>query len=693
MRRWGFYLLFIFFMLFGGSQAAKAQVTGELSTIESAAAVSWSEMLQQQALRPYSAEDQEHRVIPFMPAPPEKEIGAPQEGYIPPFFTQSPAETAPSPAFPSFELGSNFQALPDNNTAIPPDTMGAAGPNHLMTMLNSQVRIQNKSGNAVSTVSSKIFWSLVSSSPFDPITIYDSLSGRWIVISGSDGGSANSKILFAISQTGDPTGTWNFYSIPADTSGINWADYPRVGINSKWIAITVNMFSVSGSNFVGSKMWVLDKSTAIAGGPVTYTEFPTGFDDTGSGGGLTLTPAVTFDSGEPNLYIADNGWSSSGKQLIRLSEITGTASSLVWSVVPDSNGPFSGSGLFYAVNNYNGAQIKATQNGTTNLIDTNDPRILNAVFRNGVLWFVHTGGLPTTAAADRTAIFWYQVAPALFDSTGDPILQSGVIDPGAGGHLFFPGIAVNKNDAAIIGFSRSDAARYIEAAFVSRSTNDTLGAMSQITVLKTGEASYSKDFGSGDIRWGDYSATVVDPSNDTSFWTIQEYAAMPVPGGTPDDDRWGTWWGKIDVQPTYTVGGTVTGLNGTLVLQNNGGGDLTITADGQFTFAAAVNSSAYSVTVRTQPSGQTCTITNGSGTISGADITNVAVTCSDNSGGGGGSNSGGGGCTIGGSNYDDFSFPLFLLLSMLYLFKKTGRLRKKHKVFAVVKEMQKNSRP
>ena len=78
--------------------------------------------------------------------------------------------------------------------------------------------------------------------------------------------------------------------------------------------------------------------------------------------------------------------------------------------------------------------------------------------------------------------------------------------------------------------------------------------------------------------------------------------------------------------PTYTVGGTVSGLSGTVVLQDNGGDNLSVTANGSFTFATALASgAAYSVTVKTNPSGQTCTVTSGSGTIGSANVTNVAV--------------------------------------------------------------------
>jgi len=79
---------------------------------------------------------------------------------------------------------------------------------------------------------------------------------------------------------------------------------------------------------------------------------------------------------------------------------------------------------------------------------------------------------------------------------------------------------------------------------------------------------------------------------------------------------------------SYKIGGTVTGLIGTLVLQNNGADDLSVTASGTFSFAKAIaNGSSYSVTVKTQPAAQACTVTNGSGKVSSANVTNVAVSC------------------------------------------------------------------
>ena len=81
---------------------------------------------------------------------------------------------------------------------------------------------------------------------------------------------------------------------------------------------------------------------------------------------------------------------------------------------------------------------------------------------------------------------------------------------------------------------------------------------------------------------------------------------------------------------TYSVGGMVSGLTGSVTLQNNGGDDLAVGADGAFTFPTELDDGAqYSVSVLNQPTGQTCTVSNGNGTIAGADVTNVAVDCVD----------------------------------------------------------------
>ncbi len=569
-------------MLAEGPQTISVAVSG---------VVTWDEMLHYDALNPRAREAVQGRVVPIMPAPGGRDLGIPEAPFVAPVVEPSAPVEGPSgfsTSAPVPALG--FVALPDNSASIPPDTHGAAGPAHLMAMLNTEVRIQTKVGGSVSTVSLSTFWTSgtgLSGSPFDPRVVYDSISGRWIATVDADANSATSQVWFAISATSDPTLAWSFFGFAADGAGTTWADFPGFGVNATWIAITQNMFTVAASSsFVGAKMWVIDKSTALAGGPLTVTVFPASFDVAGGAFGFALQPTVTFGASGTLHIIDSSGFSSGGVALLRLSSITGTGPAPVWSVQPGS--PFAGSGLFLVANNFSYSTIGAEQlgipstcsggtfngaacfttadcdppsSGVCRRIDTGDGRIGTIpTFRNGRIWATHSGGRPV-GAVDRTSTLWYQIDPTALPG---PIVQSGVIEGAAGAHHYYPSIAANSLDDACVGFSRSDSTKFIEAVSAGRLGSDPLGTMSAVTVLKAGEDAYFKVFSGNRNRWGDYSATVIDPVDDATFWTIQEYAAFDVGAGA-SDDRWGTWWQRFDVvtpAPTSTPTDTPT-PNGT----------------------------------------------------------------------------------------------------------------------------------
>ena len=87
----------------------------------------------------------------------------------------------------------------------------------------------------------------------------------------------------------------------------------------------------------------------------------------------------------------------------------------------------------------------------------------------------------------------------------------------------------------------------------------------------------------------------------------------------------------VSCYSTYNIGGTVSGLTGSVTLLNNGNDAKTVFANGAFAFLTKLtNGGSYNVTVQTQPEGQTCLLTNNSGTVSGADVTSILVMCSTN---------------------------------------------------------------
>ncbi|MCE7506722.1 lactonase family protein [Polynucleobacter sp. IMCC30063] len=109
-------------------------------------------------------------------------------------------------------------------------------------------------------------------------------------------------------------------------------------------------------------------------------------------------------------------------------------------------------------------------------------------------------------------------------------------------------------------------------------------------------------------------------TNSTVVCTVN-----PSSGGGGDSGGGG---GTPAPTATFTVSATVSGLVGTTVLQNNGGNNLSVSANGVTTFTTALaNGAAYAVTVLTKPASQICTVFNGSGVIASANVTNVTVVC------------------------------------------------------------------
>lgn len=466
------------------------------------------------------------RVVPFMPMPPRPAVpaGLPVRKAVAPL---PPAPAQPLPLAPSPAPAASFKALDDDDTSIPPDTQGAVGPNHLMVTLNRGVRIQDRLGTALSTVSLVSFWSSTAATGvFDPRVVYDPFNNRWIFTNASDASSAASSVLLGVTQTSDPTGKWNLYRITADSGGMNWADFPSLGFNKDWVVVTVNMFGNVSGAFQNSQIFVGTKSDLYAGNPATFRSFNDAI-------GFTQAPAVTYDNTLGTMYLVDdfNG-NSGGNGLLRISTITGTVGSETYT----AGTAFVTTANPWADSPPGGADF-APQMGTTNKIQNGDSRMLKVVYRNGSLWAAQNAFLPATGPT-HTAAQWWEFKP---DGT---VQQFGRVEDLSGTIFFaFPTITVNAHNDALLGYSSFSASQFASADYSVRLASDPPNTMRSDVLLKAGEAVYFKVFGGTQNRWGDYSNAVVDPVNDLDMWTIQEYASSPnFPNG---DNRWGTWWGKI----------------------------------------------------------------------------------------------------------------------------------------------------
>lgn len=233
----------------------------------------------------------------------------------------------------SIEALVNFTGLDDDNTKFPPDTYGAVGPSHVVTMLNSQVRISNRAGTTnYSTVTLSNFWgrSVGTIRPFDPRIIYDPYDQRWIATAtaNSEPQFINaSSLLIGVSQTSDPTGAWHMHSFDVDANNLVWADYPSLGFNRYWVAVQVNMFNIAAPGaFNRSDFYVFNRTNLYAGGTNR-----TVLSRTGIGG--TQVPAVTFNTNQATLYFLQT-WNSNSTNgqgqvngYLRLYTLTGSPGS------------------------------------------------------------------------------------------------------------------------------------------------------------------------------------------------------------------------------------------------------------------------------------------------------------------------------------------------------------------------------
>ncbi len=419
----------------------------------------------------------------------------------------------------------DFLGLKDNNNSIPPDVNGAAGPNHLMITLNTDVRIMDRDGNPIYTVGTGNFWYPMpgSGDTFDPKIIYDPYADRWIFLMPSSSDVGLSRLMVAVSENSDPTGNWYRYVFDTDPNNNHWFDYPNFGFNKNWIVVTGNMFS---SGFGYNTVFVLDKNDLYNNAPVAdYTRFEI-YD------GFTLVPAFTYDENEEDIYMVNNaGGNINGSGYLNLWRVTGEPGfewvedlGLIEIADPWSNGSYSGGGNF------------APQLGSDEKINTVDARMENMIYRNGKLWCVHHIYLPVENPT-RCAVQWFELG---LDGT---ILQRGRVDDPDGNMFYaFASIAVNSREDILIGYASFSPEQYAGGSYSFRYADDPPNTLRDSYQFVDGLAPYYKTYGGTRNRWGDYTGTVVDPLDGLDFWTLQEYADLPG-----SQDQWSTWWAYVNL--------------------------------------------------------------------------------------------------------------------------------------------------
>ena len=407
----------------------------------------------------------------------------------------------------------------------PPDCTMAVGPNDVLVSVNVDLACYRKDGSLRFRWPNMnaLFKSVIppDANLFDPKLAYDHYAQRWIVVVAARRKSPNgSWILLAASKGADPVGpywVWALdFTLDGSTPSANWADYPTLGFDTQAVYISTNQFKMTGTtnNFQYAKIRVLTKADVYAGAAIGWWDFWK-LKNTDDSFAFTVQPATHFrgPGRNPPAYFANGHWPS-GNTLT------------LWELQSPTAGADSTLQRFDVPCRAYDLPPDADQKGTQTKIETNDPRLLNAVFQyaGGVqrLWVAMTVKVTwSDEPVARSGVQWYEI-----DVPSRTVAQQGVY--GARGfYYYFPAIQTDANRNAYLLFGRSNAAEFASLRQTGRRSTDAANALQSSVLVKAGESTYTEG------RYGDYFGNARDPVDPGRAWMYGEYADA--------SNKWGTW--------------------------------------------------------------------------------------------------------------------------------------------------------
>src|SRR6266699_1642839 len=389
----------------------------------------------------------------------------------------------------------------------------------------------------------------------DPSCIFDAQTQRFFVVAltldPQVGGpcqgvlSCVNHLDLAVSQTSDPTGSWNIYRIDVTNDGTNTGgvnpgpylgDYPHIGADANGIYLTTNAYPWHENGFSGAQVYALSKAQLAAGAAsVTMQHNGTEYflssnaaDEaqhpvSGSAGTRTSNQLIAWTlTNTASLNTASPAVSLSNK-ILTVGQ---------YGVPPKQQQPGSGTAPTTAVPqgfclNDETTLLFNGQTGCWKLLvgptahavgpevvsspDSNDTRMQQVMYANGKLWGALDTALNPGGGPQRAGIAWYIVNPAT-----PKVILSGYL--GASGHDFtYPAIGVTASGRGVMAFTDTGDTTYPSAAYAPIDASVGVGAWADVpggtgAAADDGFTGYRQQVFPNRIRtrWGDYGAAAVD---------------------------------------------------------------------------------------------------------------------------------------------------------------------------------------
>lgn len=513
-------------------------------------------------------------------------------------------------AAPKITSVANFDGIANQWYIYPPDPNLAVGENYVVELVNSGFSVYDKSGNLVlGPVDTNTLWldfggPCENDNNGDGVVLYDQMAHRWIISQFAVRQTPYYECV-AVSATGDPTGVYYRYAFKI--SNTLFPDYPKLGVWPNGYYATFNDFGNNG--YTGVTVAAFDRQAMLSGKDATVVKFflqvnPAQGDDYYSFlpadlDGNTLPPA-----GEPEKflsYVSPNSWGTSNYalELWEMNVNWQTPSNSSFSGPKQITVPAFNDGVCYFSRN-----CIPQPNSAPGLDAISDRLMFRLAYHNlgtheamVVNQTVSVGSNNNPPAGSR----WYELDTSSPGANDWSLKQSGTWAPADGNSRWMGSIAMDHHGDMFLGYSLSSSTVPPSIAFTGRVAGDPAGQMTvpeQTLVTGKGE-----QLGSAS-RWGDYTSAVVDPSNDCTFWYVNEYYQSTSQVG---------WYTRIGATQFSACQGITTGtLTGTVTSSANGSavadalvvikpGDIVTAADSSGKYQVKLDPGTYTVTARGYP--------------------------------------------------------------------------------------------
>ena len=302
----------------------------------------------------------------------------------------------------------------------------------------------------------------------------------------------------------------------------------------------------NNGDYEGNEFLVWNKSELMAGDATIDTDFfPPGEDNTD----FPIIPAKSRSS-TSTLWML----SAFGTEPNPPSPPTVLDELDIWSLtgVPGVGMGTSAADTIATITDFTDPPSATQKNGGGNTINTGDQRVLDVVFRDGILWGSNTDACkPSGDTTARACMQFFEVLTGGASPTVNQDFSFGTKNA----YDYYPSVDLDSSDDLITSFTQSSSTEFASAFVDGRLAGDTVNTLGTPVLFQAGTKAYNG------TRWGDYSGAGVDPNDQTAIWVGAEYAT-----GATTGLNWGTWIAEArllaaptsSATPTATSTGTPT---------------------------------------------------------------------------------------------------------------------------------------